>query len=502
MATPPDSLRGADFTFTGEWAQTLRRQAHWGVVNVKDWGAYGDGVHDDTAAIQAAIDAVQKAGGGTVYVPPGTYHTSSSLIISENNVALVGAGLFVSLIQSTVEDIDVLQITDAPVSGTYIGHIGFACLPTPTAGSAIHINGVNGDVYSTLIEDVWCDNTYNGLYLENSNDCKLNWLRTNSIGDTGVYIASSAAVTGIIAGEIEGNQYAINIDGAGTVRIAHTELYVNNGAQYCLNITGAIFIWLYDVEMNVTSGTPANWPYLVNITTSSEIYCTQIWGNGVFIGAGMTGTVTFLGGRFGGSTTSNGAGLHVESGAVVVTGAKFWRTQPRLMEVTGNPSVFADDCTWGFEGSEPSGGSTAWYTDMTNGGSLHIVGGGLGFGVTALDNAGSAGRFLAVHVDSYNPIGVITPPASPLVSGTVYQNTAAVPITIYQPAYASTSGTAGSVAVALGSSSSPSALYTDLIDAGTSSSSPRTLTLRVPPGWYYSFTATGATLADAQIQGE
>ena len=25
---------------------------------------------------------------------------------------------------------------------------------------------------------------------------------------------------------------------------------------------------------------------------------------------------------------------------------------------------------------------------------------------------------------------------------------------------------------------------------------------RVPPGWYYSFTITGATLANAQIQGE
>jgi hypothetical protein len=42
------------------------------VVNVKDKGARGDGQNDDTAAIQAAIDAVAGTK-GTVLVPTGTY---------------------------------------------------------------------------------------------------------------------------------------------------------------------------------------------------------------------------------------------------------------------------------------------------------------------------------------------------------------------------------------------------------------------------------------------
>ena len=40
-------------------------------VNVRDYGAWGDGLHDDTIAIQAATRAV--ADGGILYFPPGTY---------------------------------------------------------------------------------------------------------------------------------------------------------------------------------------------------------------------------------------------------------------------------------------------------------------------------------------------------------------------------------------------------------------------------------------------
>lgn len=43
------------------------------IVSVKDFGAVGDGVTDDTAALQTAINAVNTAGGGTIYFPTGTY---------------------------------------------------------------------------------------------------------------------------------------------------------------------------------------------------------------------------------------------------------------------------------------------------------------------------------------------------------------------------------------------------------------------------------------------
>ncbi len=50
-----------------------------GIVNVQDFGAKGDGVHDDTPAIQAAIDAVAARGAGVVYFPwaKGGYRLAS-----------------------------------------------------------------------------------------------------------------------------------------------------------------------------------------------------------------------------------------------------------------------------------------------------------------------------------------------------------------------------------------------------------------------------------------
>lgn len=50
-------------------------------VSVKDFGAVGDGVADDTAAIQAAINAVNK---GVLYFPPGNYKITSMVTITKN----------------------------------------------------------------------------------------------------------------------------------------------------------------------------------------------------------------------------------------------------------------------------------------------------------------------------------------------------------------------------------------------------------------------------------
>jgi hypothetical protein len=54
------------------------------------WGAYGNGVIDDTVAVQSALTAAGAAGGGIVYLPAGKYHLTNTLDVP-GGVELRGA---------------------------------------------------------------------------------------------------------------------------------------------------------------------------------------------------------------------------------------------------------------------------------------------------------------------------------------------------------------------------------------------------------------------------
>jgi len=73
---------------TKEWLNAV--DAH--VFGVTRYGAVGDGVTDDTAAIQAAADAVCAAGGGTLVFPAGTYKITSGILFNSGNIVLSGYG--------------------------------------------------------------------------------------------------------------------------------------------------------------------------------------------------------------------------------------------------------------------------------------------------------------------------------------------------------------------------------------------------------------------------
>ncbi len=75
-----DQLANIFRTQTGQF----RGPGPW--ADVKAWGAVGDGVADDTAAIQAAIDSLGL--GGTVFFPPGSYRTSATLLMPDRNLTM------------------------------------------------------------------------------------------------------------------------------------------------------------------------------------------------------------------------------------------------------------------------------------------------------------------------------------------------------------------------------------------------------------------------------
>jgi hypothetical protein len=105
-----------------------------GAYSVRDYGAKGDGVADDSAAFQAAINAV-PASGGVVFVPAGTYRIASALTL-KSGLSFLGAGReCTSLILANASGI----IVDAGVySDVSIRGLAFNCNNQP--GNAIALS--------------------------------------------------------------------------------------------------------------------------------------------------------------------------------------------------------------------------------------------------------------------------------------------------------------------------------------------------------------------------
>ncbi len=74
-------VNNGDFITKGPW------------VDVRAYGAVGDGSHDDTAAIQYAINSI-AATGGTVFLPIGTFRITSTITIATSSIRFVGAGSY------------------------------------------------------------------------------------------------------------------------------------------------------------------------------------------------------------------------------------------------------------------------------------------------------------------------------------------------------------------------------------------------------------------------
>jgi hypothetical protein len=69
------------------------------VFNIKTYGALGDGINNDTTAVQAAVNAAIAAGGGVVYAPKGTYLINQVNLTSASNCTILGDGWNVSKFQ-------------------------------------------------------------------------------------------------------------------------------------------------------------------------------------------------------------------------------------------------------------------------------------------------------------------------------------------------------------------------------------------------------------------
>ena len=121
-----------------------------GYYDVIAYGAVGDGSHDDTAGIQAAINACNAAGGGIVYMPPGTYKLTAPLTMSSMNfVTLMGAGRASNLkrLAAMPSGQGLLDITGSK----WIRFEDFAVDGNITTPTGVNYSTIAGDPRSTAI---------------------------------------------------------------------------------------------------------------------------------------------------------------------------------------------------------------------------------------------------------------------------------------------------------------------------------------------------------------
>lgn len=195
-------------------------------LNVKDprFGATGDGSTDDTAAIQAAIDALPTASpnpGGRVYMPKGVYKISSALTLPDG-VVLEGEANGANRTDeqgATLIDCNSIAIGISSTSTFGVGVRRIALKNATTA--CIKFDSVQFYVLdevcvfgSSVPTGIWITGTsYFGLI----NQPNVNGL--SGVGAVGVKINAGANENTIAYGCVRQNTTNVEIDNANNIRL-------------------------------------------------------------------------------------------------------------------------------------------------------------------------------------------------------------------------------------------------------------------------------------------
>ncbi|WP_210769059.1 glycosyl hydrolase family 28-related protein [Ruania alkalisoli] len=130
-------------------ADTATTSASTTRFDVRNYGAVGDGLEDDSAAFQQVLDEIVAAGAGTLYVPAGDYRLASRVTYDWNTneqkniqISILGDGQGVSNLHADNTD-GVLQLITGRASHITIANISFWA-DLPGAGTAIYVERPRG----------------------------------------------------------------------------------------------------------------------------------------------------------------------------------------------------------------------------------------------------------------------------------------------------------------------------------------------------------------------
>jgi hypothetical protein len=226
-----------------------------GIINVKNTGAKGDGRTDDTAAIQAAIDAIATVG-GTVLVPDGTYLVDvtgkSSIHLKSNMTLKLSDGATLKAIANDSGSYAILSISGESdvtvIGGTLKGdreeHMG----KSGEWGLGIRIDrGARHIVISGVTaKDMWGD----GFYVQDAADVKFCGIVADNNRRQGLSIveADGLLVTNSVFKHTRGTRPGAGIDlepdhaaqKITNVRIYNSEFLDNAGAGIQIGGRGRI----------------------------------------------------------------------------------------------------------------------------------------------------------------------------------------------------------------------------------------------------------------------
>ena len=138
-------------------------------VNVRDFGATGDGVTDDTAAIQAAVNS----GAWDVYAPAGNYLLSASIEI-KTPIYFHGAGRNGTIFKQNT-NFDVFVIDDGVGVMSGMSMAKFQIINTQAAASVTSGAGIRMyRSYYGVFDDILISNCYFGVRSRQSNVTRYN----------------------------------------------------------------------------------------------------------------------------------------------------------------------------------------------------------------------------------------------------------------------------------------------------------------------------------------
>ena len=219
-------------------------------VNVKTFGAVGDGTTDDTAAIQSAINSLGSTG-GKVFFPVGVYKLTS-LLTMKRGVTLVGSGIGATKLNYVTSTGAAGVISDGTVNNPYVfGGLRDLTLSGPgraTATVGCYMGGDPTNTYSpstNLGIGLRFDNCYIvefGVCLQTGNNCALVKYVGGSIdGGKGYYLPQTSTACGenvafigtLFTGSGVAGTIGAQLDGAGGYTY-----FTNCSFDYC--VTAAI----------------------------------------------------------------------------------------------------------------------------------------------------------------------------------------------------------------------------------------------------------------------